>query len=59
MASSLGLKSVAEIVETETAARDLERMGCDYAQGYFISKPVGATEFFELATRRDEGRHVA
>jgi diguanylate cyclase (GGDEF)-like protein len=40
MASSLGLKSVAEIVETEAAARDLQQMGCDYAQGYFYCEPV-------------------
>ena len=35
MTSSLGLKSVAEIVETPAAARDLQRMGCDYVEGYF------------------------
>jgi hypothetical protein len=31
----------------------------DYAQGYFISKPVGPNEFFALATSRDEGRRIA
>lgn len=44
MASSLGLKSVAELVETKEAAQDLERMGCDYAQGYFYSRPLEANE---------------
>jgi EAL domain-containing protein (putative c-di-GMP-specific phosphodiesterase class I) len=48
MASSLGLKSVAEIVETEAAARDLEQMGCDYAQGYFYSEPVEADQAFKV-----------
>ncbi len=41
MTSSLGLKSVAEIVETDDAARDLQRMGCDYAQGLFLLRAAG------------------
>jgi diguanylate cyclase (GGDEF)-like protein len=41
MATSLGLKSVAEIVETDVAAKDLQRMGCDYAQGYFYCGSSG------------------
>ena len=44
MTSSLGLKSVAEIVETDEAAKDLQRMGCDFAQGYFYCEPVEAEE---------------
>jgi diguanylate cyclase (GGDEF)-like protein len=48
MTNSLGLKSVAEIVETETAARDLQKMGCDYAQGNFYCEPVGAEEALQL-----------
>jgi EAL domain-containing protein (putative c-di-GMP-specific phosphodiesterase class I) len=48
MASSLRLKAIAEIVETSAAARALETMGCDYAQGYYFSKPVEA----ELALQR-------
>jgi diguanylate cyclase (GGDEF)-like protein len=46
MTSSLGLKSVAEVVETDGAARDLQRMGCDYAQGFFYCEPVEAEEAF-------------
>ena len=42
MASSLGLKSIAEIVETQGAAEDLQAMGCDFAQGYLFSRPVPA-----------------
>ena len=53
MATSLGLKSVAEIVETQTAARDLQRMGCDYAQGYFYCEPVGAEEAFHVLCSSD------
>ena len=37
----LGLKVVAEGVETADALRLLAKAGCDAAQGYFISKPIG------------------
>jgi EAL domain-containing protein (putative c-di-GMP-specific phosphodiesterase class I) len=53
MTTSLGLKSVAEIVETQTAARDLQRMGCDYAQGYFYCAPVGAEAALQLLRGSD------
>jgi EAL domain-containing protein (putative c-di-GMP-specific phosphodiesterase class I) len=36
----LGLKVVAEGVETADALRLLAQAGCDEAQGYFISKPI-------------------
>jgi EAL domain-containing protein (putative c-di-GMP-specific phosphodiesterase class I) len=37
---NLGLKVVAEGVETEKIYGTLAAMGCDYAQGYFLSKPL-------------------
>ena len=40
MAHSLGLKVVAEGIETLGAWKMLEEMGCDIAQGYFISRPL-------------------
>jgi len=40
MGHSLGLQLVAEGVETEGQARLLEGMGCQYLQGYHISRPV-------------------
>jgi hypothetical protein len=48
MTSSLGLRSVAEIVETDEAARDLQRMGCDFAQGYFYCEPLEAEAAFQV-----------
>ncbi|WP_051937899.1 EAL domain-containing protein [Ferriphaselus sp. R-1] len=48
MAHKLGLKVVAEGVET-TEQRDLLLgMGCDYAQGYLYARPVPAAEFEQL-----------
>jgi EAL domain-containing protein (putative c-di-GMP-specific phosphodiesterase class I) len=44
MARKLGLKTVAEGVETAEQAALLREQGCDYAQGYFFSKPVSARQ---------------
>ena len=53
MAASLGLKSIAEIVETDAAAQDLQRMGCDFAQGYFYCEPVEADQALQLIRNWD------
>jgi diguanylate cyclase len=47
----LGLRVVAEGLETEDQWRMLVKMGCDYAQGYLISKPVPAIDFANFARR--------
>ena len=40
LARKLGLKSVAEGVEEQDALKSLIEMGCDMAQGYYISRPI-------------------
>jgi EAL domain-containing protein (putative c-di-GMP-specific phosphodiesterase class I) len=40
LAHNLGLKVVAEGVETESALEILNEQNCDFAQGYFFSKPI-------------------
>jgi len=52
MAHKLGIKVIAEGVETETQNQLLKEFGCDYGQGYLYSKPVPATEFEELLEQR-------
>jgi len=37
---NLGLKVVAEGIESEQTYGRLAALGCDYAQGYFLSKPI-------------------
>jgi diguanylate cyclase (GGDEF)-like protein len=44
LAHSLGLRVVAEGVETIESWRALEGLGCDLAQGYLISRPVPGDE---------------
>jgi diguanylate cyclase (GGDEF)-like protein len=53
LAHSLGLQMVAEGVENSVAYADLVRFGCDYAQGYLLSRPIPAEELTVwLAERR-------
>jgi EAL domain-containing protein (putative c-di-GMP-specific phosphodiesterase class I) len=40
MGHSLGLKVVAEGIETESAAQKLHALGCDTVQGYLYAKPM-------------------
>ena len=48
LARSLGLKTLAEGVETLEHLRVLNNKGCDFMQGYLFSKPVPAEPFFNL-----------
>ncbi|MDA0169258.1 bifunctional diguanylate cyclase/phosphodiesterase [Solirubrobacter taibaiensis] len=41
---ALGIRVVAEGVETQEALELLEELGCDVAQGYHFSRPVAAAE---------------
>jgi diguanylate cyclase (GGDEF)-like protein len=44
LAHNLNLTVVAEGVETEQVWNRLSTLGCDYGQGYFISRPLAKTE---------------
>ena len=48
MAHKLGIKVIAEGVETELQRNFLQDFNCDYAQGYLYSKPVPAQAFEAL-----------
>ena len=45
LAHSLGHSVVAEGVETQETLEMLQSMGCDKAQGFFISRPMPRDEF--------------
>lgn len=45
LAQNFELEVVAEGVETQEQLSKLQELGCDYVQGYYISKPIPAGEF--------------
>jgi EAL domain-containing protein (putative c-di-GMP-specific phosphodiesterase class I) len=47
IARQLGLKTVAEGVETRAQRDMLERLGCDRIQGYFVARPMDGRAFLE------------
>jgi len=56
MAHRLGLRVVAEGVETAAQSHLLELAGCDFAQGYVYAQPMAAAEFTALAQSRGQIR---
>ena len=48
MAHKLGIKVIAEGVESPEHVALLKKLDCDFIQGYVLSKPVPATEFERL-----------
>jgi diguanylate cyclase (GGDEF)-like protein/PAS domain S-box-containing protein len=55
LASSLGLKTVAEGVETQEQAALLSELGCHSIQGYWIRRPAGAAETAKWLAAADPG----
>ena len=51
LARKLGLKIVAEGVETDELFQELRNLQCDDAQGYFISKPIAADAIVPFFSR--------
>ena len=45
LAHNLGISAIAEGVETQEIYECLQKMGCDKAQGYLISRPISASDF--------------
>src|SRR5690606_16975502 len=55
MAHKLGIKVIAEGVETAQQKSLLKEIGCDYAQGFLISAPLPPDEFEDLLKRGSNG----
>ncbi|MES9993118.1 MAG: EAL domain-containing protein [Candidatus Thiodiazotropha sp.] len=54
MAHKLGIRVIAEGVESEAQRAILKRINCDYAQGFLFAKPMPADEF-ELLLKNESG----
>lgn len=51
MAHTLNIKVIAEGIETQEQLNILMKMGCDYGQGYFFSRPVVTSAFEKIIER--------
>jgi diguanylate cyclase (GGDEF)-like protein/PAS domain S-box-containing protein len=56
LAASLGMKTVAEGVETLEQLELLKALGCDAVQGYFVSRPVTAADLERWLTGETFGK---
>ncbi|HLF86416.1 MAG TPA: EAL domain-containing protein, partial [Nitrospiria bacterium] len=56
LAHSLGLKVVAEGVESKEILNELTSLGCDAAQGYFISRPISHEDLIVWLKRQGPGK---
>ncbi len=52
LAHNLGLRVVAEGVETQQSFNALKQLGCNAAQGFFIGKPIPIDEFNALLKKK-------
>ena len=48
LSQNIGMKTIAEGVETLEDARQLKAMNCDIAQGYYFAKPMPETDIIEF-----------
>jgi PAS domain S-box-containing protein len=55
LAHNLGLKVVAEGVETAEQAKQLSELGCELAQGYYFARPADPETITELLRRKLAG----
>jgi EAL domain-containing protein (putative c-di-GMP-specific phosphodiesterase class I) len=55
MARRLGIKSIAEGVETQADWDALKAAGCDVAQGFFIARPMDGSSFMEFCATYKPG----
>lgn len=56
MIRELGVKIVAEGVETEEQVKQLTSMGVTHLQGYYFSKPMSETAYIEFFRKNQPGR---
>lgn len=54
MAHKLGIKVIAEGIETEKQLAMLKDSGCDYGQGFLFSKPLPVNEFEDYLSRASD-----
>ncbi len=57
MIKSMGMTVLAEGVEEKEQAEWLIKLGCDFLQGFYFSKPVPKNEYLEIMKNRDSEKY--
>lgn len=55
IAKGLNLQAIAEGVETDLQLQSLKDIGCDAAQGYYLSYPIDKEELLQLLAEQKAG----
>lgn len=58
MAKKLNMQVLVEGVETKEHQEILTEMGCDFAQGYYFSRPVPMRDFYAMLERQQEEKNA-
>jgi diguanylate cyclase (GGDEF)-like protein len=58
LAQQLGLKTVAEGVESEQQVRQLGEIGCEFMQGFFLAQPLKPDAALSLLRKQKPSRHI-
>ena len=56
MIQGMDLEIVSEGIEQHDQYHEMKRLGIDYVQGFYFSKPVGAEEFINLLKKNNKER---
>jgi diguanylate cyclase (GGDEF)-like protein len=57
LAHQLGVKVIAEGVESEAVRSELQALGCDLAQGFILAQPLPAAAFTDWLRQRERTAH--
>jgi diguanylate cyclase len=57
LAHNLGMQAIAEGVETEAQRSHLKSLGCNFAQGYLLSKPLPPQEIEKIMAALEPALH--
>jgi len=58
LSHELGMKVLAEGVETKEQLNNIIEMGCDYAQGYYFYKPLYVAEFERILLEQKRANQI-
>lgn len=54
LARKLGMKTIAEGVETPGQVQVLQALGCKYAQGFLYARPLSSSDFVDFVRNKEE-----